>query len=230
MTRILIVEDEEHMRMGLRDNLEFEGYEVETAGDGEEALLKLNHQSFQLILLDVMLPKVSGFDVCKKIRKEGNNTPVIFLTAKSQEIDKVIGLETGGDDYVTKPFSLRELLARIKAILRREKLRNDPGRSGKEIQIGKLKVDFESYAASIGKEEINLSVKEFEILEFLWNRKRVTVKRSAILDQVWGDDYQPSARTIDNFIVKLRQKIEEDPNHPKILITVHGMGYKLVID
>ncbi|MCF8227876.1 MAG: response regulator transcription factor [Bacteroidales bacterium] len=229
MIRILIVEDEEHMRLGLRDNLEFEDYEVDTAGDGEEALQKLNHNNYQLILLDVMLPKISGFDVCKKIRKQGINTPVIFLTAKSQEIDKVIGLETGGDDYVTKPFSLRELLARIKAILRREKIRSDPNRSGKSVEIGKLKVDFESYTASIGKEEVSLSVKEFQILEFLWNRKRATVKRSAILDHVWGDEYQPSSRTIDNFIVKLRQKIEEDPNHPRILITVHGMGYKLVM-
>lgn len=230
MSKILVVEDEQHMLMGIKDNLEFEGYEVDFASDGETALEKGLTISYDLILLDVMLPKISGFDICKRIRKEGVETPVIFLTAKSEEIDKVIGLETGGDDYVTKPFSLRELLARIKAVLRRSQVKSDVNREIKTHTIGRLTVDFDAYNATSDGKAVKLSIKEYEILHYLWRRKNTTVKRDAILDDVWGDDYQPTARTIDNFIVKLRQKIEEDHNNPQVILTIHGIGYRLIPD
>jgi len=230
MSKILVVEDEQHMLMGLKDNLEFEGYEVDCANEGNIALEKGLHNTFDLILLDVMLPNISGFDICKKLRKEGVDTPIIFLTAKSEEIDKVIGLETGGDDYVTKPFSLRELLARIKAVLRRSQLKNDKGRKCELFQIGNLHVDFDSFNATCKNIPVKLSIKEYEILHYLWNRKNTTVKRESILDDVWGDDYQPTTRTIDNFIVKLRQKVEDDPNNPHIIITIHGIGYRLIAE
>ncbi len=227
MKRILVVEDEPDMQSGIKDNLEFEGYEVETASDGKEGLSKILNQSFDLVLLDVMLPHLSGFDVCKKVRHENNDTPIIFLTAKGEEIDKVIGLESGGDDYLTKPFSLRELLARVKAVLRRtdKQSTSNPNTS---ITIGRLTVDFNTYTASIQGEAIKMTSKEFEILQYLLKHKNATISRDSLLDNVWGYDFQPTARTIDNFILKLRQKIEDNPNDPQIIITVHGMGYRMV--
>ncbi len=229
MAKILIVEDEPHMLSGLKDNLEFEGYNVDTASDGSLGLNKILHTGFDLIILDVMLPNISGFDICKKARKEGIETPIIFLTAKSEEIDKVIGLETGGDDYITKPFSLRELLARVKAVLRRAQHTDAIAEESKEIQIGNLTVNFDTYNAFLNKKPIKLSIKEFEILHCLWRRKNGTVTRNILLDEVWGFDYQPTPRTIDNFILKLRQKVEDDPNRPNYILTMHGIGYKLVI-
>lgn len=227
MAKILVVEDEEHMLMGLRDNLEFEGYEVEIAGDGEEGLSKILKHNFDLIILDVMLPKISGFDICKKVRQQSIETPIIFLTAKSEEIDKVIGLESGGDDYMTKPFSLRELLARVKAVLRRTQNTGSKEDNCK-ISIGRLEVDFEKYTALVDGVETKMSAKEYEILHFLWKRKNGTVSRETLLDNIWGFDYQPTNRTIDNFILKLRQKIEDNPNQPSIILTLHGIGYKLI--
>jgi DNA-binding response OmpR family regulator len=226
MIKILIVEDEPNMRIGLKDNLEFEGYKVDIAEDGEEALYKIRNNAYNLVLLDVMLPKKSGFDVCKTIRKDGIKVPVILLTAKGEEIDKVLGLELGADDYVTKPFSLRELLARIKAVLRRGGTETD---ESSEIQIGNLKIDFAGYKAFIKSEQVQMSHKEFEILNYLWNKKNSTVSRDDLLSEIWGYDEAPTTRTVDNFIVKLRHKIEKDPNHPQFILTVHGIGYKLVI-
>jgi DNA-binding response OmpR family regulator len=227
MIKILVVEDELNMRRGLKDNLEFEGYEVDTASDGEEGLNKILYNKYNLVVLDVMMPKISGFEVCREIRKKGIKTPVILLTAKGEEIDKVLGLELGADDYVTKPFSLRELLARIKAILRRGE--NLPGSESKNenIKIGKLEVNFASYTARAGKEEIQMSAKEFDILHYLWKNRNKTVSRDNLLNDIWGYDEAPTTRTVDNFILKLRQKIEKDANHPKIIITLHGVGYKL---
>ncbi|MGQ1890514.1 response regulator transcription factor [Thermophagus sp. OGC60D27] len=228
MIRVLVAEDELPMLQGLKDNLEFEGYEVDTATNGADALKKLMTNRFHVALLDVMMPELSGFDVCKQARAKGNKTPVIMLTAKAEEIDKVLGLELGADDYITKPFSLRELLARIRAILRRsgaESVTTD-----KEIhQIGRLLVNFSAYIASIDGVEIKLSYKEFEILHYLHTHKNETVDRDELLDEIWGTDYQPTSRTIDNFILKLRQKVEADPNDPKIILTVHGIGYKMVL-
>ena len=226
MIKILIVEDEPNMRIGVKDNLEFEGYKVDLAEDGEEALFKIMNNEYNLVLLDVMLPKKSGFDVCKTIRKEGNRVPVILLTAKGEEIDKVLGLEFGADDYVTKPFSLRELLARIKAVLRRGTVEID---ESSEIKIGNLKIDFAGYKAFIKNEQVQMSHKEFEILNYLWNKKNSTVSRDDLLSEIWGYDEAPTTRTVDNFIVKLRHKIEKDPNHPQFILTVHGIGYKLVV-
>jgi len=225
MAKILIVEDEPNMRMGLKDNLEFEGYDIELAEDGEKGINKILTNNYNLIIMDVMMPKISGFDVCRTIRKKGITTPVILLTAKGEEIDKVLGLELGADDYVTKPFSLRELLARIKAILRRgENLNN----SEDMIKIGRLEINFSSYIAKGEKDEIQMSSKEFDVLHYLWKNRNKTVSRENLLNEIWGYDEAPTTRTVDNFILKLRQKIENDPNHPRIIITVHGIGYKLI--
>ena len=228
MARILIVEDEPAMQLGIKDNLEFEGYEVDIVGDGKAGLDKILTNAFDLVVLDVMLPSMSGFDVCKSVRKEGNNTPIILLTARGEEIDKVLGLELGADDYMTKPFSIRELMARIKANLRRSGVRdnssNDPN-----ITIGKLTLDFAAYKASEENEEVKLSHKEFEILKYLYDNKNKVVSRYDLLENVWGYDEQPTTRTVDNFIVRLRSKVEQDHNNPKVIITVHGTGYKMII-
>jgi DNA-binding response OmpR family regulator len=228
MTKILIVEDEPSMRMGLKDNLEFEDYDVDVAVDGEEGLEKIRENKYNLVLLDVMLPKVSGFDVCKTLRKENIKVPIILLTAKGEEIDKVLGLELGADDYVTKPFSLRELLARIKAVLRRGENLSDKD-AGTEIIIGKMKIDFQGYKAFVDKEAVQMSHKEFEVLHYLWKKRNSTVSRDDLLSDIWGYDENPTTRTVDNFIMKLRHKVEADPNHPEVIITVHGLGYKLVV-
>jgi DNA-binding response OmpR family regulator len=227
MKRILIVEDEPNMRMGLKDNLEFEGYEIDLAEDGNVGLNKVLNNSYNLILLDVMLPFISGFDICKRLRKEGITTPVILLTAKGEEIDKVLGLELGADDYVTKPFSLRELLARVKAVLRRGETPIETEK-GSLIKIGGLDVNFTNYSAFGDGNPVQMTHKEFEILNYLWKNKNNTVSREDLLHNIWGYEESPTTRTVDNFILKLRQKIEDDQNHPKIILTVHGIGYKLI--
>ena len=226
MSKILVVEDEPDMRTGLKDNLEFEGYEVDFAEDGETGLKNILEGDYDLVLLDVMLPRMSGFDVCKTVRKKGNNVPIILLTAKGEEIDKVLGLELGADDYVTKPFGLRELLARIKAVLRRGEEKEKSQNSF--VNIGRIEVNFFTYNALENNLAVQMSHKEFEILHFLWNNKNSTVSRDDLLNNVWGYDESPTTRTVDNFILKLRQKIEKDPDHPKIILTVHGIGYKMI--
>lgn len=228
MSKILIVEDEPDMRTGLKDNLEFEGYEVSTAGDGEEGLKKILEEEYDLVLLDVMLPQMSGFDVCKTVRKKGNNIPIILLTAKGEEIDKVLGLELGADDYVTKPFGLRELLARVKAALRRSDKGNDSKAKNSFMTIGRIDINFPSYNAFENGMPVQMSHKEFEILNYLWRNKNSTVSRDDLLNNVWGYDESPTTRTVDNFILKLRQKIEKDPDHPRVILTVHGIGYKMI--
>ncbi|MBN1927561.1 MAG: response regulator transcription factor [Prolixibacteraceae bacterium] len=226
MARILVIEDEPAMLSGLSDNLEFEGYEVETASKGDEGCRKLESGKFDLVLLDVMLPVMSGFDILKHCRARGVNTPVILLTAKGQELDKVRGLELGADDYITKPFSLRELLARIKAILRRTGNPGEKPGGESNIPIGRLNVNFKSFEAYENDNPVKLSHKEFEILHYLYQRNGQIVTRDDLLDKVWGLDYQPSPRTVDNFILRLRQKIDsETTNH---IVTVHGMGYRLI--
>ena len=226
MSKILIVEDEEAMLIGLRDNLEFEGYEVDTANRGDDGLKKIQGETFDLVLLDVMLPGMSGFDVCRKTRAQGIDTPIILLTARGEELDKVLGLELGADDYVTKPFSLRELLARIKVILRRTSSSAEKVEENL-ITIGQLRVSFEDFEAWQNEEAVKMSHKEFEILHYLHRHAGKIVTRDDILDQVWGMDYQPTARTVDNFIVRLRNKIDTDDSQH--IITVHGIGYKLVL-
>lgn len=223
MPKILIVEDEPAMRMGLTDNLEFEGFQIDSASDGETGLNKILSTAYDLVLLDVMLPKMSGLDVCRKARESGSKTPIILLTAKGEEIDKVLGLELGADDYITKPFSLRELIARIKAILRRSG-QIPPGES---VKIGRLEVHFKTFNAFENGSEIQMSHKEFEVLEYLYLHRNQTVSRDSLLKDVWKQE-ATTTRTIDNFILRLRQKIESDPDHPKIILTVHGIGYKLI--
>ena len=229
MKKILIVEDELNMVRGLKDNLEFEGYEVDTAMEGSSGLQKIQQNRYDLILLDVMLPEVSGFDICKTVRKEGINTPIILLTAKGEEIDKVLGLELGADDYITKPFSLRELLARIKTILRRAPNGKEESVEPEFIRIGNIKVNFKSYQALEGTNEIKMSYKEFGILHYLYMNAGKIIQRDDLMSDVWGIEYDISTRTVDNFILKLRQKIEVDPNNPKIILTVHGIGYKMIL-
>ncbi|HMJ68322.1 MAG TPA: response regulator transcription factor [Cyclobacteriaceae bacterium] len=225
---ILIVEDEPNMRLGLKDNLEFEGYTVDLAEDGAEGLDKILKKTYDLIIMDVMMPRMSGLDACRKAREGGIEAPILLLTAKSEEVDKVIGLELGADDYVTKPFSLRELLARIKAILRRASLRKEPASKNNETKVGRLTVNFDTYTANDNQVPVRMSHKEYAILQYLLGRKNETVSRYDLLEKVWGYEESPTTRTVDNFIVKLRQKVEADPNDPRIILTVHGTGYKLI--
>ena len=208
MAHILIVEDEQDMALGLRDNFEFDDYKVSIAYDGEAGLKMALENKPDLIILDIMLPKLSGMDVCKQLRNKGIQIPIIMLTARGQELDRVLGLELGADDYITKPFSIRELLARVKAVLRRSQKSRERENF---YQFGKLFVDFEHYNAQNDKE----------------NTGR-TVSRDELLDKVWGYEIYPTSRTVDNHIVKLRKKIEDDPMHPKHIITVYGIGYKYV--
>ena len=229
MKKILIIEDELNMVNGLKDNLEFDGYEVEIAMEGGSGLERILGNKYDLILLDIMLPQISGFDICKAVRKEGINTPIVLLTAKGEEIDKVLGLELGADDYITKPFSLRELLARIKAILRRVQNENEEGLEPEFISIGNIKVNFKNYLAFEGTNEIKMSYKEFGILHYLYLNAGKIIQRDDLMSDVWGIEYDISTRTVDNFILKLRQKIEVDPNNPKIILTVHGIGYKMIL-
>ncbi|MBV6644680.1 MAG: response regulator transcription factor [Cyclobacteriaceae bacterium] len=228
MEKILVVEDELNMRIGLKDNLEFEGFEITMAADGEVGLQRILDDNYNLIILDIMLPKMSGFDVCKQARKAGVSTPIIFLTAKGEEIDKVLGLELGADDYITKPFSVRELVARVKAVLRRSNTISENSESIGTIIIGRLEIDFDKYEARVEDLTTKMSHKEFEVIQYLWKHKNEVVSRYQLLQDVWGYDAQPTTRTVDNFILKLRQKIEENPNDPKSILTVHGAGYKLI--
>lgn len=226
MPTILVVEDEPAMMRGLKDNLEFETYEVDTAADGQTALEKILTHSFDLIILDVMLPKLSGLEVCKRAREQGVKTPIIMLTARGEEIDKVLGLELGADDYVTKPFGVRELLARVKAVIRRSE--GTAGGPEQMMVLGSLELDFTSFTALRNGRELTLTPKEFEIMKFLWQRRNRTVSRDDLLTNVWGYDKSISTRTVDNFILKLRQKLEDDPANPKYIITIHGIGYRLI--
>ena len=228
MPKILIVEDEPQMAQALKDNFEIEGYDVVLANNGESGLTEILTGTFHLAILDVMLPKMSGLDVCKGARQKGIDTPIIMLTAKVEEYDKVMGLEYGADDYVTKPFSLIELLARVKAVLRRGTSVKSESTLNSPIIIGKLKIDFGTYSAFIDDCSVKMSHTEIEILKHLWLHKNETVKREDILKQVYGIDGEITSRTIDNFIVRLRQKIEADAANPKIILTVHGLGYKLL--
>jgi DNA-binding response OmpR family regulator len=226
MGRILVIEDEPQMLRGICDNLEFDGHTVETAADGRSGLERILHDTFDLILLDVMLPGLSGYDVCKTARSKGITTPIIMLTARGEEIDKVLGLELGADDYITKPFGLRELLARVKAALRRAELQ--VASPAERIHLGTLTVDFGAYSAQRNDEDVQMTPKEFDVLKFLWQQRNKTVSRDQLLTTVWGYDDSISTRTVDNFILKLRQKIEADPAHPKYILTIHGLGYKLI--
>ena len=219
--RILLVEDDPSLAFGLSKNLEIEGYEVSVATDGETGLQKAVDDRPDLIILDIMLPKVNGFEICEILRKHEIATPVIFLSAKSLETDKIMGLDLGGDDYITKPFSLRELLARVRTILRRVK--ED---EAEPLLVGDLEIDFAGRTVRSRGNEVSLTSREFELLRFLAHNRGKVLPRENILKKVWGYDYYGTARTIDNFITRLRQKIEDDPERPRYILTVRGVGYK----
>jgi DNA-binding response OmpR family regulator len=223
MAKILIIEDEEAILMALEDNLKMEGYGVESAADGEKGFSKAREKTFDLVILDIMLPRMDGFEVCKKLRGAGIMTPILMLTAKCQEIDKVLGLELGADDYVTKPFSPRELLARVKALLRRSK-QIEQGID--RYAFGNVEVDFKKYEVKKGGRQIYLTALEFSLLHFLVQNKGLVASRGAILDEVWGRDVYIQSRTVDKHIAELRKKIEDDPSLPKYIVGVRGVGYK----
>lgn len=225
MPKILIIEDEKDMVLGLRNNLEWEGFEVIAASDGEAGLSCALNDGPDLVLLDIMLPKLSGLDVCRRLRNAGRNVPVIMLTARGQEIDKVLGLEIGADDYVTKPFSVRELLARVRAILRRASRQE----AGSDLyRFGDVELDFGRYQAQKRGQPLELSPREFGMLKYFVRHRGETVTRDQLLDEVWGYDNFPLTRTVDNHIARLRQKIEENPTEPRHIITVHRVGYKFL--
>lgn len=228
--KVLVVEDEPTVRVGLVENLKFEGYEVAEAENGLMGVAKFKETTPNIVILDLMMPGIDGFEVCRQIRSICNRTPIIMLTAKGSEVDKVVGLEIGADDYLTKPFGMRELFARMKALLRR--VQNSDAQTDElqieRLEIGEIVVDFKTYRAQKGEEEILLSAKEFELLKFLCCRPDVPVSRDELLDNVWGYNNYPSTRTVDNFIARLRNKLEEVPDKPRYLLTVHGVGYKFV--
>jgi DNA-binding response OmpR family regulator len=225
MKRILVIEDEPQMSLGLRDNLELEGYEVQTAADGDEGLVKAASFLPDLVILDVTLPKKNGFDVCRELRARANPTPVVMLTARSQETEKVLGLELGADDYVTKPFSITELLARVRAVLRRTASKP----TLPEIcRIGDVDIDFRTHQARRGLSRVEFTAREFDLLRFLVTHTGEVVTRDQILNQVWGYEEFGTTRTVDNFVAKLRQKLERSPHEPEHILTVHGAGYKFV--
>ena len=225
MSKILVIEDEPDMVLGLKDNFEFEGYEVLTAADGAAGLERARAQKPDLVILDIMLPKLSGLEVCKTLRSEGFEAPIIMLTARGQEIDKVVGLELGADDYVTKPFSIRELLARVRAILRRT---DGAKKRLSRYRFADLELDFETYRAKKAGEPLEMSPREFELLRYLIERKGETVSRDRLLEDVWGYESYPSTRTVDTHIAKLRAKIGDSGSEPRHILTIHGMGYKFV--
>jgi len=233
--RLLVVEDEAHLAEVIADNLEVEGYAVEVVGDGLLALERVRAEPPALVLLDVMLPGVDGFEVCERLRAEGCEVPVLFLTARNENDDRVRGLELGGDDYLGKPFDLRELILRVKAILRRTEWLAGPSPAGDVLALGDARVDFRAYTATIGggahgpggRRTLDLSPKEIMILRCLAERPGEVVARSEILDRVWGYDAFPTSRTVDNFIVRLRRLLEPDPRNPRYIHTVRGSGYRL---
>ena len=225
MTKILIVEDEPNMVSGLRDNFEFEGYEVLTAADGLAGLETALKQSPDLVLLDVMMPRMSGLEVCKQLKAKRPSLPIIMLTARGQEVDKVVGLELGADDYVTKPFSVRELLARVRAVLRRAQ----PAAKLQTLYaFGDVELDPRSCQVSRRGKVLEFSSKEFELLKYFLVHSGETLSRDRLLEEVWGYEHFPTTRTVDAHIVRLRQKVEPKPEEPRFILTVHGTGYKFV--
>jgi two-component system alkaline phosphatase synthesis response regulator PhoP len=224
MSRILVVEDDPSMSVALRDGFEFEKHVVEMAGDGEEALRAAQRTRPDVIILDVMLPKKSGLDVCRELRKLGNNTPIIMLTARGQEVDKIVGLKLGADDYITKPFSFMELLARIDAVMRRTRREV----ADEEFAFGDVMLDFRKYHASKSGIPLDLTQREFRILRYFIDHVNEVVSRDALLNHVWGYDSSALTRTVDTHVARLRQKIEVVPAQPRHLLTVHRVGYRFV--
>ena len=223
MKRILLVEDEPGLVLTLRDRLTKDGYSVESTPDGESGLERAAREAFDLVLLDVMLPRINGFDVLRELRKRGVATPVIMLTAKGQVTDKVAGLKLGADDYVTKPFEMVELLARVEAKLRRAPVNVHPAGG---YQFGDIRVDFTRAEVTRAGEPLELSAREFQLLKHFIEHRGATLTREELLNEVWGYNAMPSTRTVDVHVAWLRQKVEANPRHPQFILTVHGVGYK----
>lgn len=231
MPSVLIVEDDEAMSVALRDGFSSEGYSVRAARDGEAGLRAAQSEPPDLMILDVMLPRMTGLDVCRELRARGNAVPIIMLTARGQEIDKVVGLRTGADDYVAKPFGFMELIARSEALLRRTGTRRPAG----PLRIGDLVIDFQRHeahregpaAGGSSRTPVELSAREFRLLAFFASRRGEVVTRESLLDAVWETRGAPLTRTVDMHIAKLRKKIEPEAREPRYLLTVHGLGYKL---
>jgi DNA-binding response OmpR family regulator len=222
MSRILIVDDEPEIVRGLEDNLRFEGYQTFAAADGREALAAAAREAPDLILLDIMMPGLSGWDVCRELRSKGIDVPIIMLTARGEEGDRVRGLELGADDYITKPFSLRELLARVRAVLRRP----GPRQKVEEFAFGDARVRVRGRQAFRAGREVGLTRKEFDLLVYLLEHRGEVVTRERLLDEVWGYERFPTTRTVDTHVLRLRRKFEADPDRPAFILTVHGQGYK----
>lgn len=225
--RILLVEDEPDIVRGLTDVLEFEGFEVVAAPDGRSGVREMTEHGADLVILDLMLPDINGYQVCEQIRASNQLVPIIILTARGQELDKIRGLEAGADDYVTKPFSVGELLARIKAILRRLQ-RVQPASQPDVLTIGSCEIDFKKHTLTKNRKTQTLTFYEVELLKLMSEREGQPVSRDEILDKIWGIEAYPSNRTVDNFVVKLRKKLEDNQHHPRHILTVYGFGYKLV--
>jgi DNA-binding response OmpR family regulator len=223
--KILVVEDEPAMVAGLRDNFEFEGYEVITAQDGIEGLERALEESPDLVVLDVMMPRMSGLEVCKQLRAKRASLPIIMLTARGQEIDKVVGLELGADDYVTKPFSIRELLARVKSVLRRTAVLP---KDKEQHSFSDVEVDLRRCRVVRSGKALDISSKEFDLLKYFICHSGETLSRDRLLEDVWGYENYPTTRTVDTHLVRLRQKLEPDPEQPQYFLTVHGTGYRFV--
>ena len=221
--RVLLVEDEAGLRLTLSDRLVSEGYAVETAADGEVALAEAATGGYDLIVLDVMLPRMNGFDVCREIRRRGVATPILMLTARGQVVDKVVGLKLGADDYVTKPFEMIELLARIEAKLRRAPA---PARPVDGYQFGNVAIDFRKAEVTRDGQLLDLAAREFQLLRYFVEHRGATLTREELLNEVWGYNAMPSTRTVDVHVAWLRQKLEPIPRHPQFILTIHGMGYK----
>ncbi len=227
MSLILAIEDDPAILRGLADNLRFESYQVVTASDGEAGYALIKERHPDLIILDLMLPKLSGYEICRKVRSEGVQTPILMLTARGEEADRVLGLDLGADDYVSKPFSVRELMARIRAILRR----SQPSKTApEELRFDDVTVSFVSYEATRAGRPLEMTRKEFQVLRFLASRAGEVVSRDDLLNEVWGYENYPTTRTVDNHVAGLRAKIEREPANPQRLKTIHGVGYKLVLD
>ncbi len=225
--RVLLVEDEPGLVLTLTDRLANEGYRVETASDGVSGLERASEGGFDLIILDVMLPRKNGFDVCRDLRQRGVETPVLMLTARGQIVDKVVGLKLGADDYLTKPFEMMELLARLEALSRRAKKSENEQPQG-TYQFGSVRVDFRRAEVVRDDRQVELSAKEFQLLKYFIEHREATLSRDELLNGVWGYDAMPSTRTVDVHIAWLRQKIETNPRHPQFILTIHGLGYKFV--
>jgi DNA-binding response OmpR family regulator len=225
-SRILIVEDEKHLAEALAHNLKFEGYDTHVVGDGEAGLERIGAEDYDLLVLDVMLPGISGFELCERLRESGNRVPVLFLTARNTDVDRLAGLRHGGDDYMTKPFLIEELVLRIRGILRRQEWYQTPVAERGVFRFGDNEVNFRTFRAKGARGDFQLTEKECMLMKLLVERQGQVVSRELILERVWGYKYGSSSRTIDNFIVRLRRYFEPDPRRPKFIHSVRGVGYR----